>query len=166
MDPLSRSRRGLSALKARRMKGAALFERGKSQADVVKELDESRPTACRWHRSGKKGGRKGLEGAGRAGRKPKVGPEKLPKIREELMKGPEAQGYATSLWTLKRIGQVVEKVCHVRCPETTAWRVVGRLGWSHQTPIRKARERNEGKIRGWRRRTWPAVKKKPERPMP
>lgn len=161
MDTRKRDRRGLQALKARRMKGAALFERGKSQAEVAKTLGVSRPTACRWHRNWKENGREGLAGADQTGRPPKVGAEALPAIREELLKGPQAQGYATNLWTLKRIGRVVEKVCHVRCPRMVAWRVVGRLGWSHQKPVRKARERHEGKIRGWRRRTWPALKKKP-----
>ena len=67
-----------------------------------------------------------------------------------LLEGPTAWGFRTDLWTLKRVGQVIAKTCHVSYSVPQVWRVLGQLGWSRQRPDRRARERNERAIRRWR----------------
>ena len=44
--------------------------------------------------------------------------------------------------------------------EGHVWKILVGLGWSPQRPTGRARERNEEAIRAWKRRTWPAIKKK------
>jgi transposase len=41
------------------------------------------------------------------------------------------------------------------------WHVLRRRNWSCQKPERKARERDEGAIARWRKKTWPRLKKSP-----
>jgi transposase len=41
------------------------------------------------------------------------------------------------------------------------WKLLVRLGWSCQRPTGRALQRNEEQIREWKRKTWPAIKKKP-----
>ncbi len=159
MDTTLRPRRDFAALKARRLKAAQMFEQGHSQAEVVRRWGVSRPTAHRWYRAWRRQGRDGLRGAGRAGRRPRLSAEGRLRLVAALLEGPTAWGFRTDLWTLKRVGQVIAKTCHVSYSVPQVWRVLGQLGWSRQRPDRRARERNERAIRRWVRGPWPRVKK-------
>ena len=77
------------------------------------------------------------------------------------LESPTAHGFGTELWTLKRIRQVIHRLFGVRHSNVHVWRLLGQLGFSSQKPEKRALERNEGVIRAWKRRTWPALKKKP-----
>ena len=74
---------------------------------------------------------------------------------------PTEHGFGTELWTLKRVGAVIERMYGVRFSQTQVWRILGSLGFSPQKPEKRAIERNEDAVRSWKRRTWPALKKKP-----
>jgi hypothetical protein len=41
-----------------------------------------------------------------------------------------------------------------------AWRMLRQLGWSCQRPVGRALERDEEKIRRWKQKRWPEIKKK------
>src|SRR5207237_8017280 len=43
------------------------------------------------------------------------------------------------------------------------WKSLVSRGWSPQRPTGRARERNEEEIRTWKRKKWPAIKKKARR---
>ena len=73
----------------------------------------------------------------------------------------EKHGFGTELWTLKRVGAVIERMHGVRFGQTQAWRILGSLGFSPQKPQKRAIERDEAAVQHWKRRTWPALKKKP-----
>jgi transposase len=77
-----------------------------------------------------------------------------------LLKGPRAAGYATELWTLKRIAQLIQKYFDIRYHPNHLWRLLRRLGWSCQKPERRALERNEAVIAHWKRYRWPHIKKR------
>jgi transposase len=148
------------------MQAAALFAKGKTQADVARALGVSRESARRWHDEWKKGGARRLRGAGRAGRKPRLTRKQLRRIDAELRRGSRAHGFATDLWTLPRVAAVIEKVTGVRYHPGHAWRLLKQIGWSLQRPAKRARERNEEKVRRWKAGTWPALKKKPDENEP
>ena len=79
-----------------------------------------------------------------------------------LVAGPEAAGFATPLWTLERVAKVIRREFGFACHPTTALRVLrDRLGWSCQKPVGRALERDEAAIATWKRKTWPALKKRP-----
>ena len=77
------------------------------------------------------------------------------------MRSPTEQGFGTELWTLKRVGAVIERTHGVRFGQTQVWRILGSLGFSPQKPEKRAIERNEDAVRSWKRSTWPTLKKKP-----
>ena len=158
-----RPRRDFAALEARRMQAARLFEQGHPQAEVVRRLKVSRPTAHRWHHAWRRRGRKGLAGTGRVGRKPRLDAAAGQRLEAALLRGPTVWGFRTHLWTLQRVAQVIWKVCHVRYHPRHVWRVLRALGWSRQRPARRAQERNERAIAHWVRVRWPEVKKTPKR---
>jgi len=144
------------------MQAADMFRRGKRQVDVAEKLGVSQPTASRWYQMWLAGGRAALAGAGRAGRKPKLSEEQLAEVEAALVKGPKANGYPTEMWTLARVGEVIERVSGVRHGTTQTWAILrGRLGWSVQRPARRARERNDEAIATWAKEEWPRIKKAP-----
>jgi transposase len=161
MDATVQPRRDFAALEARRWEAAQLFAQGHAQAEIVRRLKVSRPTAHRWYRAWRRGGREGLKGAGRAGRKPRLTPQARPRLEAALLEGPLRWGFATDLWTLQRVTAVIGKLCHVRYHPRHVWRVLRSLGWSRQRPARRARERDEKAIAHWVRVRWPEIKKKP-----
>jgi transposase len=155
-----RPRRDLQALKQRRMAAADMFARGKRQIDVAVELEVSAQTASRWHKAFLAEGKKGLVGAGRAGRLPKLSDEQLAKVEAALVAGPRTNGFPTEMWTLARVADVIEKVTGVRYSQTQTWVVLReRLGWSRQRPARRAIERNDEAITTWVKQDWPRIKK-------
>ncbi|WP_281247504.1 helix-turn-helix domain-containing protein, partial [Saccharopolyspora shandongensis] len=66
------ARRDFEALRERRRRAAEMFERGERQVDVASALGVSQQTASKWHRAWLTGGHEALEGAGRAGRMPRL----------------------------------------------------------------------------------------------
>jgi transposase len=156
---MTTAQRRKRALQKRRDQAAELFARDATQADVAHALKVSRVTAMRWHRAWKRKGKEGLRVAARLGRPPALRGRDLERIDRQLRKGPQAHGYETGLWTLRRVAEVIEETTGVRFHIGHVGRVLHKMGWSLQRPTTKARERDEAAIRQWVKRRWPDLKK-------
>jgi len=149
------------ALEQRRLKAARLLNQGVHQSEVARRVGVHRQSVSRWARQLEEAGRAGLKKAGRAGRKSKLAAADLKRIEQRLKQGPEALGYATSLWTSHRVADLIEQECGVRYNSAHVWRILRQLGWSCQRPVGRALERDEEAIRHWKKQRWPALKKTP-----
>ena len=158
--------RDFEGMRKRRLRAARLFEQGATQAEVARKLKVSRQSAMVWERDWRKGGRPALEGAGRAGRKPRLSAAQRRQVEQMLVRGPEAAGYRTALWTLPRIAAMIEKTTGVHYHPGHVWRLLHQLGWSLQKPTTRAKERDEVAIERWVRERWPRVKKTPRAAAP
>ena len=158
--------RDFEAMERRRRRAGKMFDAGKSQADVVRELEVSRQSASRWHADWAQGGTPALRGAGRAGRLPRLNERDLTRLERELLKGPLANGFPTDLWTLARVGEVIERLTGVSYHPGHVWRILTRLGWSRQRPARRALERDDAAIEHWAKVEWIRVKKTPDGERP
>jgi len=156
-----RPRRDFVALEARRLDAGKLFQQGHPPATIVHHFQVSWQTASRWYDAWRRRGPAGLRGAGRAGRKPRLDARARRELAAALLKGPQAWGFATHLWTLERVATVIARRFHVRYSLAQTWRLLGKLGWSRQRPARRAQERDEAAIARWVRVRWPQVKKTP-----
>jgi hypothetical protein len=83
----------------------------------------------------------------------------LAAVHAVILQSPTEHGFATELWTLKRVGAVIGRMHGMRFGQTQAWRILGSLGFSVQKPGKRAVERNENAVRSWKRSTWPALEK-------
>jgi len=136
--------------------GYQLLQRGLSKAAVAMALDVSWNTANRWFKQLKaKQTRK--RDKQRVGRPKKLTGKQLATLERILKKGALRYGYPTELWTLKRVGDVIEKEFGVKYNTTHVWRVLKSLGFSAQIPLLKAVERNEKAIREWITVNWPQI---------
>lgn len=158
MKPHSGVRRDFAGLEKRRLKAARLFAKGHSRAQVARTLGVSWAAAHNWYRTWQREGKAGLKAAGRAGRKPKLTPAQLAQVEGELLRGPLAHGYATSLWTLPRIAALIAKLTGVQYHPNHVWRILRAMGWSLQRPEHRAKERDEQAIVRWQKRRWPQRK--------
>jgi transposase len=155
------TRRDFKAMEQRRFRALRLLEKGFPQAEVARRTKVSRQSVLRWNRQRIEGGQDALRAAGRAGRKPRLEPDQERELVNLLVAGPEAAGFATPLWTLERVAKVIRRQFGFACHATTALRILrDRLGWSCQKPVGRALERDEAALATWKRKTWPALKKR------
>ncbi|WP_256341552.1 helix-turn-helix domain-containing protein [Streptomyces sp. TLI_105] len=145
---------------ARRVRAAELFGQGRSGAEIARMLGVSEESARRWKRVWEEGGADALRRRPATGRPPKLDDAQGEAIRAALEQGARAHGFEADLWTLERVGLVVERATGVALSRASVWRLLtGRLGWSLQRPERRAVERDESEIARWIAHEWPRIKK-------
>ena len=145
----------------RRVRAGRLLMKGKKPAEVAAMVGAPRQTVYRWRGVLQEKGIDGLREMSKGGRPSRMRAEQLEELRQALLAGPVACGYGTDLWTLKRVRLLIEKRFGIRYSEVHVWRILGAMGFSSQKPERRAIERNEEAVVLWKKRTWPALKKKP-----
>ncbi len=145
----------------RRVRAARLLLAGKSPPEVARLIGAPRQTVYRWREVLEAGGIEALRDMSKGGRPARLGAGELSRLYVMLLEGAVAHGFATPLWTLKRVRLVIEREFGVRYSEVHVWRLLGQLGLSNQKPQRRALERDAAAIEHWRKRTWPGLKKTP-----
>jgi transposase len=153
-------KRDRTALEQRRKKAAQLFAKGRNQVDIARCCGVTPAAVNKWHKTWKRKGVAGLKSRGKPGPKPRLTEAKRTRVRNALLKGPTAFGYATEIWTLERIARVIKKVAGVPHHPGHVWYILQEMGWSCQKPETKAKERDEAAIKYWKEVTWPAIQKR------
>jgi len=151
----------LSEAVQKRVRAARMLQAGKGCAEVGLAVGVARQTVYTWKRLLDEGGIDALRAVPEPGRPAQLDAAQLAAVRAVVLQSPTEHGFGTELWTLKRVGAVIERMHGVRFGQTQIWRILGSLGFSPQKPEKRAIERNDDAVRHWRRRTWPALKKKP-----
>ena len=151
----------LSDAARRRIRAGRMLLAGKRPAEVALAVGVARQTVYTWKALLDEGGINALRAVPDRGRPAKLDEAQLAQLRNALLRSPTEHGFATELWTLKRVGAVIERMHGVRFGQTQVWRILGALGFSPQKPEKQAIERDEDAVRHWKRRTWPQIKKKP-----
>ena len=163
-----RSARGVrdrQALESVRLQAGALFDHGRSQAEAARELGVAKQVVSRWHARWRAGGPDALRSAGPTGPTPRLSDQQLEVVKQALSEGARARGFATEVWTLDRVGQVIEQLTGVTYHRGHVWKLLRRrLGWRLQRPARRAVERDEQAIAQWVASDWPRIRQK--RPTP
>jgi transposase len=147
-------------MEQRRMRAADLFEGDVIPAEVARRVGVTHQVVSEWRTAWRQGGREALRSAGPAGRKPKMSEGQLADVQNALVRGAEANGYATDVWTLARVAEVIEQVTGVSYHPGHVWYILrDQLDWTWQRPARRATERDEAAIEQWVKKRWPQLKK-------
>lgn len=154
-----RPRRSKAELEERRRTAIKLLKRH-GVREVARRVCVSPGSVERWKKMYEMGGAQALRAKPDIGAAPKLSSSDQARLTTLLLEGATAHGYATELWTLERVAQVIEREFGVVYSTTGVWLLLGRLGWSCQKPERQARERNESEIERWRRVTWPKLRER------
>jgi transposase len=151
----------LEAIEARRIAGARMLKRKVAQADVARELGVSRQAVSVWAKQlAEVNGAVGKLKARTLGRPKRLDARQCQVLSRMLVAGALQAGFATELWTVKRVRAVVQREFGVEYSQTGCWELLRSLGFSPQKPERRATQRDEQAIAAWKRTAWPALKKK------
>ena len=152
--------RDFEALEKRRFQAIQMLQRGLSQSEIARQLRVVRQSVARWVHEYRAQGKSALRKAGRAGRKPRLSEKQRQQLEKLLVAGPEQLGYETPLWTCPRVAHLIEQEFDVHYHQGHVWKILVGLGWSPQRPEGRARERNQEQVLNWKKKVWPALKKK------
>ena len=143
---------------------ANMFEARMKAASIASLLEVDAQTVRAWIRTYRKAGRAALASRKPPGRPPRLSAEHKQRLAEMLLKTPAQCGLDRYLWTQQLIADLIEREFGVSYHHDHVGLILRELGFTHQKPTRRARERDEGKIETWRRATWPALLKKASGP--
>lgn len=153
-------------LERRRLRALSLLGEGLLPAEVARRVGVDRRSVRRWKSAARRRGEAGVRAKPAPGRPCRLTSKDKRRLEALLLKGPQAAGYDTDLWTCPRVAEVIAQRFGVSYHVDHVGRLLHDLGWSPQQPTRRAVERDEEAIRRWVREEWPRVKKTPHAGVP
>jgi transposase len=146
-------------LEDRRKRALALLNAGHSLNEVGRRIGCNASSVMRWRNAWRRGGARALRVRFSPGRPWKLNAKQRKHLVRFLLQGSIAHGHRTNLWTTIRIAELIKRKFGIRYHRAHVGRLMHSLKWSPQKPERRALERDEGKIKRWKQRKWPRVKK-------
>jgi transposase len=141
----------------RRLRAFGLKQQGWTQRAIGEALNVSEESVSKWMARARWGGSGALLTHHPPGRPAVLSPGQMALIPEFLWHGPEAYGFAGQVWTCKRVAKVIQWEFGVHYDKGHVSRLLKRLGWTPQMPIRRAAQRDEAAIERWRKEAWPRL---------
>ena len=148
-------------LERRRLRAIALLQRATPVHVVAERVGVDRRSVRRWKRAYRKAGRRGLRACPVPGRPPELTALQRRRLARLIVTGPEAAGYRTSLWTCRRVVDLIRHEFKVTYHPDHVGRLLRACGFSPQRPQPRAKERDDRRVRAWIQQEWPRVKKTP-----
>ena len=148
-------------LERRRRRAIDLVTAGASITEVARRLGCSHSSVILWRDAVRRRGLTALKAKPASGRPPKLTARQRAKLPHLLLRGASAWGFATDLWTTRRIARVIHREFGVSLHRAHVGRVLTALNWSGQKPERRALERDEAASARWKRYRWTTLKKPP-----
>ena len=147
----------------RRMRSLALKHEGWSQRAIAESLGVSEPAVSRWLAAAGRDGPDALRSHPVAGPTRRLTPDQQRLIPEFLWHGAEAHGFRGEAWTCARVALVIREELGVRYHKGHAGKLLKQLGWTPRMPIRRAVQRDEQAIAGWRAEVRPELLRRARR---
>jgi len=148
-------------LEQRRLRAVRLLGEGFSSVEVARQIGVDRRSVRRWKAAARHGGASAVAARPASGRPRRLTKRDLTRLRRMLLKGAQAAGLPTDLWTCPRVAWLIQRQFDIQYHPANVSRVLHGLGFSPQKPTRRAVERDEERIRAWIEQDWPRVKKTP-----
>ena len=148
-------------LERQRLLAVRRVNEGWSRAEVAEFLGVHRYTVNRWMRTFFAGGTRALAAKPPPPRQAKLTADQQDQVLQWVRRSPTEFGFATELWTARRIAQLIHQHFHVRYHERYINEWLTHRGIRPQKPQRQPREKDPAKIRAWCNEDWPRIKKKP-----
>jgi len=145
---------------ARRKRAFELKELGWRSCEIAEALGVSRAAISQWFAEPEEKGDEAWRSTVRPRRHFKLSREQFNSIPELLSHGAEAYGFLGEVWTCSRVATVIWREFGVSYHKAHVSRLLKQLGWTPQTPIQQAAQRDELQIEEWRKEVWPELKKR------
>lgn len=147
-------------LEVRRRRAVAFLADRKSLTEVAQLVGADVSSVKRWKRAWKQGGDAALAAKPNHGRPSRLTPVEKRRLAKLVRAGPLKAGFRTDWWTCKRIAEVIRREFAVTYHPDHVGRLLHALGFTQQKPQRRASQRDEPAIAGWRTEDWPRIKKR------
>ncbi len=141
----------------RRLRAWQLYQEGYKQADIARALGVTSGAVAQWIVRAREGGAESLKRRVAPGPTPRLDEEQLKRLDELLRRGAEAFGFRGNVWTQERVALVIEREFGVSYHWAHMYRILRRIGWSQQKPLRRATQRKEAAIKEWLKERFPAL---------
>lgn len=153
------SRLSAEQMEERRRAAVQMVRRGRSQAEVAREVGVSATAVSLWTRRMQARGLRELKARPRTGRPSRLSPQQWREVRRILRRGAKRAGYQTERWTLRRVAHLIERHFGVCYHPNYLAVPLRKLGLTPQQPLTQAKERQEALVEAWLQRDWPRIKK-------
>ena len=144
----------------RRLRAWDLHQQGWNQTRIAQALGVTQGAVSQWLKRAHTDGEDALRRRIACGSPPRLTPEQLAQLPELLKAGPQAYGWRDQRWTCARVGVVIKRAFCVSYHPAHISRLLKRIRFSLQRPIRRARQRKEAAIQAWRDTQAAALKKR------
>ncbi len=144
-----------------RREAVALAAQGIKPPQIAAALDRHARTVEKWLAKARDGGPDAVAATPHPGSSPKLSARQRQGLQRQLLKGAQAHGWSTDLWTAPRVQALIQQRYGVNYHVNYVPTLLKSLGWTRQTPERRARERDDEAIAVWIHRDWPRIKKRP-----
>lgn len=148
-------------LEHRRVEALRLHQQGWKAPQIAARLATTPQSVNRWLRASRRGGIKAIRAKPVPGRPDRLSSRQRHTLRQLLVKGAQAAGYHTDLWTCPRIAQVIRHEFRMDYHVNYLPRFLAALGFSCQKPESVAKEKDAAAVRQWIARDWHRIKKTP-----
>jgi len=148
---------------AKRLRAVVLNSEGHTSGELAHLLQAPRSKVSAWLQRYQSEGADGLLEGVRSGRPVELSEKQQQQLGDLLDSGPVAYGLDTGIWTSPRIAGVIEQEFGVRYHPGHVRKLMHAWGFSVQRPRRVLARADATAQDRWHRRTYPALKKKPNR---
>jgi transposase len=149
-----RTRGSASELQRLREIAVNAVKGGKTPAEVAEVLGVHPASVRKWWNAFQQNGDSGIALKPHPGRPSRLTLTQQQTVLGWLRKNPKSFGFATELWTGRRIAQVIERKFGVRYHPRYLNEWLTARGITPQKPQKRARERDDDLIRRWRKNRW------------
>jgi transposase len=123
---------------------------GETQRAVASSLRVNVRSVRRWAQAYREGGDAAIASRKATGRPPTLSKRELAKLRRTITgKNPAQLNLGPALWTLPLVGQLIERIFGATLDPTTVGRILRRLGFTPQRPLRQAFQRDDAECLRW-----------------
>ena len=145
----------------RRLRAWDLHQQGWTQHAIAVALGVTQGAVSQWLQRGRQGGTAALRRRPAPGAQPRLTPAQHTELTGLLAQGAAAFGFLGDVWTTKRVAAVIKRWFGVSYHRAHVSRLLRALGWSVQTPLTRATQRDDAVIQSWWDERWPELKKRP-----
>lgn len=144
-----------------RIQGVKMVRNGIAVAEVAKFFNVSTRAVFGWVAKFAQSGQNGLLAKEGAGRPPKVNAEQLRWIAMLVRDHtPNQLRFEFGLWTLRLIGQLIERELKITLSLPTLGKIMAQLGFTAQRPLHRAYEQDAALVQHWMAERLPALRQR------
>ena len=140
-----------------RFRAIKLRKKGWQVNHIAEAFGVNRRAVTRWFTTFRQHGSKALKSKKANGPEPKLSQEDRQHILS-IIKNPAGDyGFETSLWTCKRLQQIIKEKIKKDIDVSNIWRWLRVWGLTSQIPDKEAIEQNKKEVRQWLKERWPEI---------